>query len=240
MQEAFRRGAFEGVMRNYRGELAECTTVEPLHRQERRGADAAARRGPAGRHHARVPVRDRRARSASRCASRCCTTTICSAPTKRSSPARRARSCRSSRVDDRTIGTGTPGPVTRALLDAFREARVTAAVERRVDGRAFRLGTLTRGPETGPLDGSRESSRRSTFSHVVRLDRRAGADQVAIAVRVVDAPDARPELVARGRTAAETPPARASTDASTRRPSPPPPCAARSSARCPSDRPCRR
>ena len=25
MQEAFRRGAFEGVMRNYRGELAECT-----------------------------------------------------------------------------------------------------------------------------------------------------------------------------------------------------------------------
>jgi branched-chain amino acid aminotransferase len=26
MQEAFKRGAFEGVMRNYRGELAECTT----------------------------------------------------------------------------------------------------------------------------------------------------------------------------------------------------------------------
>ena len=26
MQEAVRRGAFEGVMRNYRGELAECTT----------------------------------------------------------------------------------------------------------------------------------------------------------------------------------------------------------------------
>jgi branched-chain amino acid aminotransferase len=27
MQEAARRGAFEGVMRNYRGELAECTTA---------------------------------------------------------------------------------------------------------------------------------------------------------------------------------------------------------------------
>src|SRR4030095_12813067 len=27
MQEAFKRGAFEGVMRNYRGELAECTTA---------------------------------------------------------------------------------------------------------------------------------------------------------------------------------------------------------------------
>ena len=26
MQEAYRRGAFEGIMRNYRGELAECTT----------------------------------------------------------------------------------------------------------------------------------------------------------------------------------------------------------------------
>ncbi len=27
MQEAHKRGAFEGVMRNYRGELAECTTA---------------------------------------------------------------------------------------------------------------------------------------------------------------------------------------------------------------------
>jgi branched-chain amino acid aminotransferase len=27
MQEAIRRGAFEGVMRNYRGELTECTTA---------------------------------------------------------------------------------------------------------------------------------------------------------------------------------------------------------------------
>src|SRR5262249_1880710 len=27
MQEAFKRGAFEGVMRNYRGEIAECTTA---------------------------------------------------------------------------------------------------------------------------------------------------------------------------------------------------------------------
>ena len=26
MQEAFRSGGFEGVMRNYRGEIAECTT----------------------------------------------------------------------------------------------------------------------------------------------------------------------------------------------------------------------
>jgi branched-chain amino acid aminotransferase len=30
MQEAYRRGAFEGVMRNFRGELAECTTSNPF------------------------------------------------------------------------------------------------------------------------------------------------------------------------------------------------------------------
>ncbi len=36
MQEAARRGAFEGIMRNFRGELAECTHVESLHRQGRR------------------------------------------------------------------------------------------------------------------------------------------------------------------------------------------------------------
>ena len=84
MQEAFRRGAFEGVMRNYRGELAECTTVEPVHRQERRGADAAARRGPAAGHHPRVPVRGRRRRRHSGPRAACCATRICSAPTKRS------------------------------------------------------------------------------------------------------------------------------------------------------------
>ena len=44
--------------------------VEPVHRQERRGADAAARRRAAAGHHARVPVRGRRRRSASPCASR--------------------------------------------------------------------------------------------------------------------------------------------------------------------------
>ena len=59
MQEAVRRGAFEGVMRNYRGELAECTHRQPFRRQERRGADPAARRGPARRHHAGIPVRGR-------------------------------------------------------------------------------------------------------------------------------------------------------------------------------------
>ena len=57
--------------------------VEPVHRQGRRGADAADRRRPAARHHARVPLRSRRG-AASRCARRCCATRICSAPTNRS------------------------------------------------------------------------------------------------------------------------------------------------------------
>ena len=60
MQEAIRRGGFEGIMRNYRGELAECTTSNLFHRQGRRGPHAADRRRPAGRNHARVSVRDRR------------------------------------------------------------------------------------------------------------------------------------------------------------------------------------
>ena len=32
MQEAIRRGAYEGVMRNFKGELAECARCEPVRR----------------------------------------------------------------------------------------------------------------------------------------------------------------------------------------------------------------
>ena len=44
MQEAARRGAFEGITRNFRGELAECTTSN-LSRSRRRRADAPDRSG---------------------------------------------------------------------------------------------------------------------------------------------------------------------------------------------------
>ena len=50
----------------------------------------------------------------------------------------------------------------------------------------------------------------------IRFHRRTRADQIAIAVRIVDARHGRPELSARGGTAADTPPARASTDAARR------------------------
>jgi branched-chain amino acid aminotransferase len=60
MQEALRRGAFEGVMRNYRGELTECTNREPLRRERRGRHDAAARCRNPPWHHAGIHLRDRR------------------------------------------------------------------------------------------------------------------------------------------------------------------------------------
>ena len=49
-------------MRNYTRRAGRVHAVEPVHRQGRRGADAAARRRPAAGHHARVSVRGRRRR----------------------------------------------------------------------------------------------------------------------------------------------------------------------------------
>ena len=113
MQEAFRRGAFEGVMRNYRGELAECTTVQSVHRQERRGADAAARRRaccPASRASScsrsapdvGVPVREAVLHDDDLFGA---DEAFLTSTTREIVPI--------VHVDDRTIGTGTPGPVTR-------------------------------------------------------------------------------------------------------------------------------
>ena len=213
MQEALRRGPFfEAILRNYRGELAECSqsnlfvvkdgivrtppldagllagiTREFVRRGRRRGGHPgggrrAARRGS---------VRRRRG--------------VPHEHVARDRPDRPGR-----RPRDRQ--RRSPGPSPARLLEAYR------VKARAVTGRAAR-----------PASG---------VPYV--LDRRARAHQVAIAVRIVDPPHARPELVLLARTAAGTPPARACTGASRCRPSPPPPCAARSSARCPSDPPCRR
>ena len=120
MQEAFRRGAFEGVMRNYRGELAECTHVEPVHRQERRRADAAARRRPAAGHHARVPVRGRRRGRHPGARGRCCTDDDLFGADEAFLTSTTREVVPIVRVDDRTIGSGVPGPITRALLEGYR------------------------------------------------------------------------------------------------------------------------
>ncbi len=62
MQEALRRGAFEGVMRNYKGELAECTQSNLFIVKDGAALTPPVDGGPAPRHHARVSLRDRRHR----------------------------------------------------------------------------------------------------------------------------------------------------------------------------------
>ena len=68
MQEALRRGAFEGVMRNYRGELAECTQSNLFIVKNGAALTPPLDAGLLPGHYARVPVRNRCARPASRCA----------------------------------------------------------------------------------------------------------------------------------------------------------------------------
>ena len=115
MQEAVRRGAFEAVMRNYRGELAECSTsnlfvvrngaalTPPLESGLLPGItrEYLLEIGP----EAGVPVREQVLRdpdlfNADEC--------FLTSTTREIVPI--------VRVDDRVIGTGKPGPVTGALL----------------------------------------------------------------------------------------------------------------------------
>jgi branched-chain amino acid aminotransferase len=120
MQEAFKRGAFEGVMRNYRGELAECTTsnffivksgvvlTPPI--------DAGLLAGitrefvfevGAG---AGIPVREQVLLDADLFGA---DEAFLTSTTRELVPI--------TRVDDRAIADGRPGPITRALLAAYRK-----------------------------------------------------------------------------------------------------------------------
>jgi branched-chain amino acid aminotransferase len=119
MQEALKRGAFEAVMRNHRGELAECSqsnlfvvragavltpplgagllagiTREFLFEV---GRDAGVSFSEATLHDADLLAADE---------------AFLTSTTREIVPI--------VEVDDRTIGTGRPGPVSRALLEAFR------------------------------------------------------------------------------------------------------------------------
>ena len=118
MQEAGLRGAFEGVMRNYRGELAECTTsnlfivkggvalTPPLDAGLLPGITRAflfevgAEIGTPVRE---AVLRDDDLLNADEA--------FFTSTTRGVVPA--------TKVDERTIGSGTPGPVTRALGDAY-------------------------------------------------------------------------------------------------------------------------
>jgi branched-chain amino acid aminotransferase len=119
MQEAFRRGAFEGIMRNYKGELAECTQSNLF--IVKNGAaltppiDAGLLPGitreflfEVGRD-AGIAVREAVLRDADLFGA---DESFLTSTTREVVPI--------VRVDDRAIGSGAPGRVTRALLDGYR------------------------------------------------------------------------------------------------------------------------
>lgn len=118
-QEASRRGAFEGVMRNYRGEIAECSTsnifavkdgvviTPPLTAGLLAGitreflfevADEAG-----------IPMREQVMQDADLLGA---DEAFLTSTTREVVPI--------VRVDAQVIGTGRPGPITQALLEAFR------------------------------------------------------------------------------------------------------------------------
>ena len=119
MQEAFKRGAFEGVMRNYRGELAECTTANLFVVKDGEALtpplDAGLLAGITREYvfevgaDAGIPVREQTLRDADLFGA---DEAFLTSTTRELVPI--------SQVDDRTIGSGRPGPVTTMLLQAFR------------------------------------------------------------------------------------------------------------------------
>jgi branched-chain amino acid aminotransferase len=119
MQEAFRHGGFEGVMRNYKGELAECTQSNLF--IVKNGAaltppiDAGLLPGitreflfEVGRE-AGIDVREAVLKDADLLGA---DESFLTSTTREVVPI--------VQVDDRRIGLGAPGPVTKALLDGFR------------------------------------------------------------------------------------------------------------------------
>jgi branched-chain amino acid aminotransferase len=119
MQEAFRRGAFEGVMRNYRGELAECTTANMFVVKNGEALtpplDAGLLAGITREYlfevgkDVGVAVREQTLRDADLFGA---DEAFLTSTTRELVPI--------VHVDKRTIGDGQPGPVTKTLLQAFR------------------------------------------------------------------------------------------------------------------------
>jgi len=129
MQHAVRQGAFEGVMRNYRGELAELTQSNLFVVQDGVAMtpplDAGLLPGitreflfELGAEHG-IPVKEAVLRDEDLLGA---DEAFLTSTTRELVPI--------VRVDDRTIGSGAPGRVTQALLQHFREAadRLTRGV----------------------------------------------------------------------------------------------------------------
>ena len=119
MQQAFRRGGYEGIMRNYRGELAECTQSNLF--VVKNGAaltppiDAGLLPGITREFlfevgvENNIPVHEQVLHDDDLFGA---DEAFLTSTTREVVPI--------VQVDDRRIGSGAPGPVTRALLDAFR------------------------------------------------------------------------------------------------------------------------
>jgi branched-chain amino acid aminotransferase len=118
-QEAIRKGGFEGIMRNYRGELTECTTANLF---IVRGGAAVTPPLESGLlpgitreflfeigKDVGVDVREQVLRDEDLFAA---DEAFLTSTTREAVPI--------VKVDDRTIGSGKPGPVTRKLLEGFR------------------------------------------------------------------------------------------------------------------------
>jgi branched-chain amino acid aminotransferase len=125
-QEAFRRGAFEGVMRNYRGELAECTTSNLFIVKDGRVSTPPLESGllagitreflfelgsAAGLSIREAVLQDSDLLTADEA--------FLTSTTREVVPI--------VQVDDRSIGRGAPGPFTRRLLAAYRAAALAGA-----------------------------------------------------------------------------------------------------------------
>ena len=132
MQEAVRQGAFEAVMRNYRGELAECTTANLFIVKSgavwtpslASGLLAGITREflfEVGRE-LDIPVGEQVLRDEDLFEA---DEAFLSSTTREIVPI--------VRVDHRTVASGRPGPVTRALLKRYRARaeELTAAAKRR-------------------------------------------------------------------------------------------------------------
>ena len=129
MQEAYRRGGFEGVMRNYRGELAECTQSNLFIVKDGAALTPPIEAGllpgitreflfEVGAEHG-IPVREAVLRDDDLLGA---DEAFLTSTTREVVPI--------VRVDDRTIGSGVPGRITLELLRRFREKadRLTRAV----------------------------------------------------------------------------------------------------------------
>jgi len=135
MQEALRCGAFEGVMRNYKGELAECTQsnlfivkngaalTPPIEAGLLPGITRAFLFEVGAE--AGIPVREAVLKDADLLDA---DESFLTSTTREVVPI--------VRVDDRTIGSGLPGPITRALLDGYRRKAEALTAAATADARA--------------------------------------------------------------------------------------------------------